>query len=184
MPANKKYDILLADPPWTFVTNRPTTSRVHEKYDIMTTKDLCTMPISLLLSDNCALFLWATWPTIEAAFKVIPAWGFTYRTVAWVWIKAKPRGLGFHFGQGTYTRANSEICLLGVKGKMPVVNHSIQALIYHPVMKHSQKPDDQYRKIEALYPNMRYLELFARHKHNGWDAWGNEVDSDIVLQLS
>ena len=178
-----KYDVILADPPWTFsVYNAAKSDRhVSHKYDLMTTEQICDMPIRSMTADNCALFLWATWPNILDAFEVITAWGFTYRTEAWTWIKAKRGGLGFHFGMGYYTRANTEPCLLAVKGAMPVVSHDIQALIYHPVMAHSRKPDDQYRKIEALYPNMRYLELFARRKREGWDSWGNEVDNDVEL---
>jgi len=67
---------------------------------------------------------------------------------------------------------------------MPVARHDIQALIYSPVREHSRKPDDQYRKIEALYPNMRYLELFARHRRPGWDVFGNEVEGSIELPLT
>lgn len=71
---------------------------------------------------------------------------------------------------------------MGIRGNMPKpANRGIQALIYHPVMAHSRKPDDQYRKIEALYPAMRYLEMFARRNRPGWDAFGNQVKASIDL---
>jgi N6-adenosine-specific RNA methylase IME4 len=176
------YDVILADPPWTFsVWNADKSDRhVSHKYDLMTVDDICALPVINLSSDNCALFLWATWPNLLDAIKVIEAWGFTYRTEAWVWLKANTNGFGFFTGMGYYTRANTEPCLLAVKGSMPVARHDIQALIYSPIREHSRKPDDQYRKIEALYPGKRYLELFARHKRPGWDAWGNEIESDLA----
>jgi N6-adenosine-specific RNA methylase IME4 len=147
----------------------------------MTLEEICALPIAELTSDNAALFLWSVWPRIFDAQAVITSWGFTYRTIAWVWVKAKKSGFGFFTGMGYYTRANSEPCLLAVRGRMPVLAHDVLSLIYAPVRKHSQKPDEQYPKIERLYEGP-YLELFARKKHSPkWDVWGNEVESDITL---
>ena len=98
------YDVILADPPWTFkVYNAAKCDRhTSHKYDLMDIQDICDLPIQSVMADNCALFLWATWPNILDAFKVIEAWGFTYRTEAWVWAKAKKSGISFHFGMGYY----------------------------------------------------------------------------------
>lgn len=177
------YSVILADPPWTFSVWNAAKSDRHasHKYNLMTIDQICSMPIASLADDNCALFLWATWPNIKDAFKVIDAWGFTYRTLAWEWIKAKKSGFGFHFGMGYYTRSNPEPCLLAVKGRMAVAVHNISALIYAPVREHSRKPDEQYDKIKALYPNQNYLELFARHRRPGWDAFGNEIEGSINI---
>jgi N6-adenosine-specific RNA methylase IME4 len=178
-----KYDVILADPPWTFsVWNAEKSDRhASHKYDLMSIEEICALRVASLTAENCALFLWATWPNILDAFKVIEAWGFSYRTLGWEWIKAKESGFGFHFGMGYYTRSNPEPCLLAVKGRMNVAVHDISALIYTPVQEHSRKPDDQYRKIEALYPGRRYLELFARRRRPGWDVFGNEVEGSIAL---
>lgn len=179
-----KYDVIMADPPWTFKTWGPKgldTKSAERHYTTMELEDICNLPIDALAADNCALFLWAVWPSIFDAKEVIDSWGFEYRTLAWVWLKSNKHGFGFFTGLGYYTRANSEPCLLAVKGSMKVESHSIQSLIYSPIRNHSQKPWDQYRKIEALYPNRKYLELFARNKREGWDSWGNEVDSDIDI---
>ena len=177
------YDVILADPPWTFsVWNADKSDRhVSHKYPIMETNKIATLPICDLVNDDAILFLWATWPNLKDALLVLDLWGFEYKTIGWTWVKAKRSGFGFHFGMGYYTRANTEPCLLAVRGTMPVARHDIQALIYSPVREHSRKPDEQYAKIEKLYPNKRYLELFARHKREGWDAWGNEVESDVEL---
>lgn len=179
-----KYDVILADPPWRFEVwskNTGKNGRCPDKYyPTMEAQDICKL--ELPLAENAVLFLWACWPTLPEALQVIDSWGFEYKTLAWVWIKSNPTGFGHHMGLGYYTRANSEPCLLATKGnvKKPA-NRSILSLIYSPVREHSRKPDDQYRKIEALYPNKRYLELFARRKWPGWDVWGNEVESDIHL---
>lgn len=182
----KLYDVILADPPWTFsVWNAEKSDRhASHKYNLMSVDDICALPVASLAAENCALFLWATWPNIQDAFKVIEAWGFTYRTLGWEWVKARKNGTGFHFGMGYYTRANPEPCLLAVKGRMRVEAHDVRALIYSPVREHSRKPDEQYEKIERLYPNRNYLELFARHKRPNWDVFGNEVEESITLPAS
>jgi len=186
-----KYDVILADPPWHFkVWNEESGSgrSASQHYPIMSIEDICALPVKDLAAENCALFLWTTWPTI---FKYVPqvldAWGFTYRTEAWVWIKPTH---GYHpaadkapwaMGTGYYTRANSEPCLIAVKGSMPVADHGIVGIIEALRRAHSQKPEEQYKMIERLYPGKRYLELFARKSRPGWDVWGNEVESDVEL---
>lgn len=179
-----KYDVILADPPWTFsVWNAEKSDRhASHKYNLMSVEAICALPISNLTAENCALFIWATWPNIKEVFQVIDAWGFTYRTLGWDWVKAKESGFGFHFGMGYYTRSNPEPCLLAVKGTMPVAVHDVTALIYSPVREHSRKPDEQYAKVEKLYPGMRYLELFARRRRPGWDVFGNQVKDSISLE--
>ena len=179
-----KADIILADPPWTFsVWNAEKSDRhVSHKYDLMDVQSICDLPVEQIAADNCALFLWATYPNLLDALKVIPSWGFTYRTIAWNWIKSNRSGFGHFMGMGYYTRANSEPCLLAVKGTMAVVAHDVLSLIYSPVREHSQKPDEQYEKIERLYPNKIYAELFARRKKEGWLSWGNEIESDFAFE--
>ena len=179
------YDVILADPPWSFRvwdedTGNGRAPRAH--YDTMPIEELCKLPIRDLASKNCALFLWAVWPSMfENVPPLLDAWGFKYKSLAWIWVKALKDGTGFATGMGYYSRANSEPCLLAVKGNMPVANRDVLAVIHSPRRAHSQKPDEQYSKIERLYPDKRYLELFARQKREGWDSWGNEITSDIQL---
>lgn len=179
------YDVLLVDPPWKFTTRSPKGNKrgPENHYPTMTVDELAALPIGTLAADNAALFLWACWPSI---FRDVPellrAWGFAYRTCAFTWVKANPKGSGFFTGLGYYTRANTEVCLLAVRGRMPVMAHDVHQVIYSPVRRHSQKPAEQYERIERLYPGRRYLELFAREKGRpGWSYWGNEVDSDLVI---
>lgn len=179
------YDVILADPPWTFrVWNAAKVSRhTSHKYDLMSVEEICALPVGDVAGKNAALFLWATWPNLEDAMRVIPAWGFDYRSLAWVWVKAKKNGTGFHFGLGYYTRANSEPCLLAIKGRMPVVAKDVMALIYSQVRQHSRKPDEQYGKIERLYPGRRYVELFARERRLGWDSVGGAIDGRDIRNV-
>ncbi len=179
------YSVIIADPPWTF---RAWSSRGGGRgptYPTMTLGELQALPVGELASDNAALFLWCCWPGIfRDAPALLTAWGFEYRACAFLWVKANPRGAGFFRGLGYYTRANTEPCLLAVRGSMPVAAHDVSQVIYAPVRRHSQKPDEQYSRIERLYPGREYLELFARAKRPGWAAWGNEIQSDIVMDNS
>lgn len=184
-----KYDVILADPPWYFknysaddpheVRDRGRGQQRH--YPTMTEDEICALKIPA--ADNAVLFLWSCWPILPQSLRVIEAWGFEYKTLAWEWVKSNPNGMGFFMGMGYYTRANTEPCLLATRGNLPKpANRGIQALIYDRVRQHSRKPDDQYRKIEALYPNMRYLEMFARRRRPGWDVFGNEVSESITME--
>ncbi len=181
----KKYGVILADPPWSYYSwdknTGPNGRTAAKHYPTMQVEDIASLPVCDLAADSCALFMWAVWPDIFRAKEVIEAWGFEYRTIAWVWVKLNPSSIGFHMGLGYYTRANTEPCLLAVKGSMPPAVKDVQALIVSPVRKHSQKPDEQYSKIDRLYPHATKLELFARHTYPGWDVWGNEVKSNIEL---
>lgn len=196
------YDVILADPPWAFeVWNRDTGNgrSAESHYSTMSLDAICNLPVADLAADNCALFMWSVWPSLPDAFKVIEAWGFKYKTLGFEWWKLTRRWYDrylpmgatagnhailerlFHIGMGYYTRANSEPCLFAVKGRMPVAVRNERNNIIAPIGQHSQKPEEQYRKIEALYPGQRYLELFARQKRAGWDSWGNEVVCDVEL---
>lgn len=79
-------------------------------------------------------------------------------------------------GSGNYTRSNSEICLIGVKGKkLPRNDMGICSVIDTPVQEHSTKPEIIRKKIVQLLGDLPRIELFARCQRNGWDAYGNEV---------
>ena len=183
------YNIILADPPWHFqnyAADAPgmihTRSRGQNRhYPTMSMDDIFSLRIPV--ADDAVLFLWSCWPILPESLHVITAWGFEYKSLAWVWVKLNPSSVGFHYGMGYYTRANSEPCLLATRGHLPKPKaRDVQALICSPVREHSRKPDEQYVKMERLYPNARYLELFPRRKRDGWSCWGNEIDSDIEIE--
>lgn len=112
---------------------------------------------------------------------MIKAWGFEYKTVAFVWVKQNRKGGGIFTGMGHWTRSNAEICLLATRGKPIRFSKSVHQIIMSPVEQHSKKPDIVRHKIVELAGDLPRIELFARQKTPGWDVWGNEVDCDINL---
>ena len=113
------------------------------------------------------------------------SWGFEYKTAAFVWVKKNKKSNTNFWGMGAYTRANAEVCLLGISKRTmaakQVKQHNIHQIIEHPVEQHSKKPDIVRNKIIELLGDLPRIELFARQKTEGWDVWGNEVESDIKL---
>lgn len=147
----------------------------------MRLEELAALPVSDLADTDCALFLWATFPQLPEALRLIRAWGFSYKTVAFVWLKTNRRSHTWFYGLGFWTRSNAEICLLATKGHPKRQAANIHQLIVSPVERHSKKPDEARDRIVALMGDLPRIELFARQKPPGWDVWGNEVNSDIRL---
>ena len=126
-------------------------------------------------------FLWATFPQLPEALRLIHAWGFRYKTVAFVWLKRNRKSPSWFYGMGYWTRSNAEICLLATRGKPKRQSAGVHQFIISPIEQHSKKPDEARDKILALMGDLPRVELFARQKTPGWDAWGNEIASDITL---
>ena len=149
----------------------------------MEQKDIEALNVQELADDNCILFLWATFPKIQEALDTIKAWGFEYKTVGFIWIKKNKNGSNF-FGVGWYTKSNAEVCLIGVKGKAPKVSNSISSIIETKRKQHSRKPDIIRKKIVEFCGDIPRIELFARERVIGWDAWGNEVPNEMQEELN
>lgn len=139
------------------------------------------MPVADLAAKDSALFLWATFPQLPEALRLIQAWGFTFKTVAFVWLKLNKKSPTWFYGLGYWTRGNAEICLLAKRGKPKRRSAGVHQFIISPVEEHSKKPDVTRDKIIELAGDLTRVELFARQKTPGWDVWGNEVDSDLSL---
>ena len=177
---NKKYQIIYADPPWKY-QGEMMNSSVTDHYSVIGLENLKGIPVKKLADENCVLFLWVTMPKLNECFDLIKAWGFEYKTCAFSWVKLNKSGNGYFMGQGRWTRANVELCLLATIGNISRINAGIRQLCVSPVRKHSQKPDEIRDKIVQLVGDLPRIELFARQKTEGWDVWGNEVESDIDL---
>ena len=177
---NKKYQIIYADPAWQYRNMGSIQATANAHYSTMSNEDICNLSVKEIADDNCILFLWATFPKIQEALDVIKAWGFEYKTVGFTWIKKNKNGSNF-FGVGWYTKSNAEVCLIGVKGKAPKISNSISQIIETVRERHSQKPAIVREKIVEFCGDIPRVELFAREKTEGWDVWGNEVESDIEL---
>lgn len=171
----KKYNIIYADPPWKHDAWVAGNKAPNLHYPTMTTEEISALPISELADNDCALFLWATYPHLPEALQVIKAWGFDYSTAAFVWVKKNKTADTPFFGCGAWTRANSEICLLATRGHVQRLDASISQIIEAPIEEHSKKPDIVRELIERLVGKLPRIELFCRHPAAGWDIWGNEA---------
>ena len=177
MDTSKKYNVIYADPPWTFKTfsDKGKDRSPENHYDVMSLQDICNLPINNIANDDSVLLMWVVDPLLDKAFKVIEAWGFKYKTVGFTWAKTNKKSLGFFTGLGYWTRGNPEMCLLATKGKPKRISKSVPQLVVEQRREHSRKPDIMYNHIENLLEGP-YIELFARTKRPGWDNWGNQTD--------
>jgi N6-adenosine-specific RNA methylase IME4 len=187
------YGAILADPPWRFRTwdQRTAIPRTRSSgtnvsaaahYTTMPIEEIRALPVGALAATDCSLFLWMSWPQLEDALTLIDAWGFEYKTAAFVWTKAHAAQIEMFrddtdalMGMGYWTRANTEPCLLATRGRPKRINADVRQAIIAPRREHSRKPDGVHERIERLVAGP-YLELFARQRRPGWDVWGNEVD--------
>ncbi len=147
----------------------------------MRIEEICALPIADIAAPDSALFLWATFPMLQEAMRVIAAWGFSYKTVAFVWLKQNRVAKTWFYGMGFWTRNNAEICLLATKGHPKRQSKGIHQLIVSPIERHSKKPDEARDKIVRLMGDLPRVELFARNATPGWEVWGNEVESTVRL---
>jgi N6-adenosine-specific RNA methylase IME4 len=139
------------------------------------------LPIKELADKDCVLFMWVTMPKLNQVFYLIESWGFNYKTCAFTWVKRNKISKSWFWGMGRWTRANAELCLLATKGNPKRISAGVHSVIDTPIEKHSQKPQETRRRIIELMGDLPRIELFARQKTEGWDVWGNEVESDIIL---
>ena len=171
---NKKYNIIYADPPWSY-QGKMMNSSVTDHYSVMTIDDICKLPVKDISDNNCILFMWVTLPKLNEFMKVIKSWGFEYKSTAFVWCKKNKISNSFFLGLGRWTRANPEICVLATKGKPKRLSNSVRQLQVFPIEQHSKKPDQFKNLILELVGDLPRIELFARQKTEGWDVWGNQV---------
>lgn len=182
----KKYQIVYADPPWNGLgwNNGSGLKCPANHYEVQDAEWIKSLPINNISDENCALFLWVTFPNLKLGIEVIESWGFKYATCAFNWVKKNKNQDTYFVGCGNYTRANSEICLLGTKGHMQkmVKSHSVRQICDAKIDEHSKKPKEIRDRIVELFGDLPRIELFARQKTDGWDVWGNEVESNIEIK--
>lgn len=180
----KKYGIIYTDNPWEYkVWSKKGQGRSAEShYPTMGIEQLCSLPVAELAADNCALFMWVTFPLLREAFTVLDAWSFTFKTVSFVWVKQNKISPTLFWGMGHWTRANAEICLLATWGSPKRISAKVHQVVMSPVEEHSKKPAEVRDRIVELMGDLPRIELFARQTAPGWDSFGNEVESDILLK--
>lgn len=203
------YKLGIVDPPWKYDNmqqNDP--KRGGITYPTLTMKELYDIPLGKAFNPDSILFIWVTLPKLVDSFyesynplSIIHQWGFRPVTIAFVWVKLYARAFkripfnldkedwpyyhrdDFYSGLGRYTNSNVEACIVARKGKgLPRISKKVKQLIFSPIGSHSAKPQEQYKRIDALYgemsPNER-IELFARKINpppNTWSATGLDYD--------
>jgi N6-adenosine-specific RNA methylase IME4 len=184
---DKKFDVIYADPPWDYngkmQFDRSGMTAHNEgysrdifissavfKYPTLKTSELMAIPIQEIAKEDSLLFMWTSNPHLAQAVELGKAWGFDYKTVAFVWDK-------MNHNPGQYTLSNCELCLLFKHGRIPKPRgaRNIQQLLRSPRRAHSEKPTAVAQAIEKMFPTQERIELFARRKIKGWAAWGLDL---------
>lgn len=186
----KKYSIIYADPPWHFSSkelqkyNGKRFTPLEKHYKTQSKNWIKELPVKLICEQDCALFLWSTDAHLKEAIQTIEAWGFKYVTVAFVWEKKTVNGKTVS-NLGAWTMKNYELCLLGTKGTMLKYKkvNNIPQKVEAVRTKHSQKPEKVRQNIEQLFGNLSRIELFARQKIQGWNTWGDELETEKTKRV-
>ena len=175
----RKYPIIYADPPWRYSAKK-VQGAAENHYPTMSIDELCALPVAELAAKDSALFMWATFPQLPEALRLIRAWGFTYKSVAFVWLKKEQKRriagfMGWASGRGRTPRS----ACWRPRDIPKRQAADIHQFIISPIEAHSKKPDETRDKIVALMGDLPRVELFARQTSPGWDVWGNEVEPTI-----
>ena len=191
---DKKYQVIYADPPWDYggkMQYDKTTikdknvgfekkifiSSAIFKYPTLKLKQLKELDVKSIADDDCLLFMWTTGPQMANSIELGEAWGFEYKTVAFVWDKM------IH-NPGRYTLSQTEFVLAFKKGRFPQPRgaRNIRQMVVVPRGKHSEKPLEVIVGITKMFPQQEKIELFARNNFVGWDNWGLEIpDSKVEI---
>ncbi len=166
-----EFQVLAADPPWAY-SNSGFDQSAESHYPTLEFDAIAALPetdpsFPKAASDS-VLFIWATSPLLPEAVAVMAAWGFAYKA-SLVWQKPKAPPIGW------WVKTRHELLLIGLRGAFPHPAEKPDSIIDAAVSRHSQKPSEAYRIIEAMYPDASRVELFAREHRLGWAFWGNQV---------
>jgi N6-adenosine-specific RNA methylase IME4 len=164
MPKTVGYPTVIVDPPWAY-DNRATRNAAAKQYPTLTTTQLRNYPIDA--APNAHLYLWATTTFLPAAFELVNAWQFTYKTCL-TWCKPQ-------MGLGNYFRVNTEHVLFATRGKLPTLCNDQPTWFVADRRQHSAKPEAFYDLVERCSPGP-YLEHFARRRRLGeWTYRGDQA---------
>ncbi len=161
-----QFAVVYADPPWSY-DNSGLSQSAASHYETMTIDDICALDVAAHCVPETVLFLWATSPLLPDALRVMDAWGFTYKA-SMVWDKGQAPGIGW------FVQTEHELLLIATREANTHPAKKPRSVVHIPPTRHSAKPEEFYDIIEAMYRGP-YVELFARRRRPGWDAWGNEV---------
>lgn len=192
----EKYDIIYADPPWDYggkmqydktsiksenigFERKIFISSASFKYPTLKLDYLKKLDVNSIASDDCLLFMWTTGPQLAKAIELGVAWGFEYKTMAFVWDKQM-------HNPGRYTLSQTEFVLVFKRGKIPTPRgaKNVKQLVVVPRGDHSEKPEEVIFRITEMFPEQKKIELFARKNYMGWDNWGLEIPDNKIKIVS
>jgi N6-adenosine-specific RNA methylase IME4 len=179
LPANY-FGTILIDAPQRFITFDNATAVTargnREHYKTMPIEEIAALPVRDLVRKDAIMFCWVTSPMLPTMIEVIKGWGFTYKTLGFVWAKVTRDNRPF-MGMGYWTRAGAEVCILATCGNPKRVSRDVRQLIMEPKREHSRKPDRLHADIERLVgaAGGPFLELFARNVRPDWTQWGDQL---------
>lgn len=194
----RKYKLILLDPAWEYEGDPDKPQAAGKHYNTMSLDELKDLPVRGLIEDPGVIFVWATGPKLDQAVDLIRSWDFYYRGIAYVWVKTTQGGKVIN-GQGirpSFVKSTTELVLVGSTdppdvelvlvgstGKsgrtIPLKTESQGQVVFAPRGEHSEKPDEVRWRIEELFGDIPRLEMFARCKFSGWDAWGLEANGPM-----
>ena len=184
-PFTHKYHVIYCDPPWdynerTFLNKKVnSTGAASDHYPTMTPQELIDFgqKVKSICTESCICYMWTTGPQLAVSIDVLKAWGFTYKTIAFVWDKQRTN-------PGYYTMSQTEICIVGTKKSIPKPRGIRNAYQFHSIprsKKHSEKPTIFRDIIHQMHPEQNKIELFARNNDQHWDVWGYDAPNPIAL---
>lgn len=182
--APNSFEMIYLDPAWRYLVRSPKGEgrSASRHYRTMPLAQVLALPIEFLAAENCMLFMWIPRAMIHWGIDALLAWGFTFKTVEFVWVKIKGKqqrlfyaGRDVKMGMGHHSRAGSEQCWLATRGKgFGRLSGREPEVIFGPLREHSRKPDEAREAIVRLYGDRPRIELNARQQFPGWSSWGDE----------
>jgi N6-adenosine-specific RNA methylase IME4/ParB-like chromosome segregation protein Spo0J len=166
-----KYSVIYADPPWDYGGNNEGSfcdPSVH--YPLMSTGDIMALPVRDCLVEDAAIYLWVPSSLLKDGLAVLEAWGFNYVS-SMVWCKNRAV-----MSPGP-TKTAHEMLLIGRRGKaMHNNDERLNSWIKEDATAHSKKPEIFATMLDAMYPDLPKLEMFAREpRGKDWTVFGNQV---------
>jgi len=184
-PSIVRPALIYCDPPWAYAT-KVHAMGTHDLYDSMSDSELAKLPVAGLGAEDSALLMWATLPKLPAAFRIMEAWGYSYRATFLVWQKVARYYGRSPKSKSIYTRPNAEVLLLGIRGYMPPLTASGGSVHSNILLtrteEHSRKPSVVRKIIVDTFGDLPRIELFARESTPDWLVWGNEIADSVVAE--
>tara|TARA_R100000458_G_C8266855_1_gene241855 strand:+ start:1275 stop:1961 length:687 start_codon:yes stop_codon:yes gene_type:complete len=180
----QKFEVIYTDPPWdydgrTFLDGKAhDTGAASDHYPTMTPQELMELPVKDFLADKCICFMWTTGPQLDISIDVLKAWGFKFKTIAFVWDKVVTN-------PGYYTMSQTELAIVGTHNAIPTPRGARNVKQFHKEQRgrHSAKPHEFRKRIEQMFPDQTKLEMFQRESKPGWHAWGIDAVGENIVTI-